>query len=81
MLQKRYLIKDEDGNIIETPEKMFKRVSKAVAGADNLYNDTDAYKTEKEFYHAMSRLEFLPNSPTLMNAGTPINQLSACFVI
>ena len=81
MLQKRYLIKDEDGNIIETPEKMFKRVSKAVAGADNLYNDTDAYKTEKEFYRAMSRLEFLPNSPTLMNAGTPINQLSACFVI
>ncbi len=81
MLQKRYLIKDEDGNIIETPEKMFKRVSKAVASADNLYNDTDTSKTEKEFYRAMSRLEFLPNSPTLMNAGTPINQLSACFVI
>ncbi|WP_275542144.1 adenosylcobalamin-dependent ribonucleoside-diphosphate reductase [Methanobacterium bryantii] len=81
VLQKRYLLKDEDGNIIETPEKMFKRVSKAVAGADNLYNDTDAYKTEKKFYRAMSGLEFLPNSPTLMNAGTPINQLSACFVI
>ncbi|MEL7669463.1 adenosylcobalamin-dependent ribonucleoside-diphosphate reductase [Methanobacterium sp.] len=81
VLQKRYLIKDEDGNIIETPEKMFKRVSKAVACADNLYNDTDTYKTEKEFYRAMSGLEFLPNSPTLMNAGTPINQLSACFVI
>lgn len=60
---------------------MFKRVSAAVASADNLYKDTDAAKAEKEFYHVMSRLEFLPNSPTLMNAGTPINQLSACFVI
>jgi ribonucleoside-diphosphate reductase alpha chain len=60
---------------------MFKRVSKAVASADNLYCNGDTDKAEKEFYQVMSRLEFLPNSPTLMNAGTPINQLSACFVI
>ncbi len=81
MLQKRYLIKDEDGNVIETPQEMFKRVSHAVASADKLYANTDACKTEEEFYKVMSQLEFLPNSPTLMNAGTPINQLSACFVI
>ena len=81
MLQKRYLLKDEEGNIIETPEGMFKRVSKAVASADNLYGNGDTDKAEKEFYQVMSRLEFLPNSPTLMNACTPINQLSACFVI
>jgi len=81
VLQKRYLPQDEDGNIIETPEEMFKRVAAAIASADNLYNDTGSDKTEKEFYHVMSRLEFLPNSPTLMNAGTIINQLSACFVI
>ncbi|MGB9978097.1 adenosylcobalamin-dependent ribonucleoside-diphosphate reductase [Methanobacterium sp.] len=81
VLQKRYLLKDEDENIIENPEEMFKRVSKTVASVDNLYNDTDTCKTEKEFYHIMSQLEFLPNSPTLMNAGTKINQLSACFVI
>jgi ribonucleoside-diphosphate reductase alpha chain len=81
VLQKRYLLKGEEGDIIETPEGMFKRVSKAVASADNLYCNGDTDKAEKEFYQVMSRLEFLPNSPTLMNAGTPINQLSACFVI
>ena len=81
VLQKRYLLKDEEGNVIETPEEMFKRVAVAVASADNLYKGTDTCKAEKEFYQVMSSLEFLPNSPTLMNAGTQINQLSACFVI
>lgn len=81
MLQKRYLLKDEEGKIIETPEEMFKRVSTVIARADKLYKGTDTAKTEKEFYNVMSQLEFLPNSPTLMNTGTPINQLSACFVI
>ncbi len=81
VLQKRYLIKDEEGNITETPKEMFKRVSHAVASADKLYANTDACKTEEEFYKIMSQLEFLPNSPTLMNAGTSISQLSACFVI
>lgn len=81
MLQKRYLLKDEEGKIIETPEEMFKRVSTVISRADKLYKGTDTAKTEKEFYNVMSQLEFLPNSPTLMNTGTPINQLSACFVI
>jgi ribonucleoside-diphosphate reductase alpha chain len=81
ILQKRYLLKDEEGKVIETPEYMFKRVSNAVSSADNLYKDADVDKTEEDFYGVMSRLEFLPNSPTLMNAGTPINQLSACFVL
>lgn len=81
VLQKRYLLKDENGNIIETPDEMFKRVSRAVASADKLYPNNNTFKTEEEFYQIMSKLEFLPNSPTLMNAGTPINQLSACFVM
>jgi ribonucleoside-diphosphate reductase alpha chain len=81
ILQKRYLLKDEEGNPVETPKEMFKRVSKAVASADNAYKEFDKDKTEKEFYKMMSNLEFLPNSPTIMNAGTSINQLSACFVI
>ncbi len=81
VLQKRYLLKDEEGSTIETPKEMFKRVSKTIASADDLYDGTDTVKTEHEFYQVMSRLEFLPNSPTLMNAGTAINQLSACFVI
>lgn len=75
-------MKDEEGEIIETPEEMFKRVSKEIARGDLIYDvKVDIKKVEKEFYRLMSNLEFLPNSPTLMNAGTPINQLSACFVV
>jgi len=82
VLEKRYLAKDETGKIIETPEEMFKRVAKAVAAADALYTDSSGLKeTEKEFYNLMTNLEFLPNSPTLMNAGRPLGQLSACFVL
>lgn len=81
ILQKRYLLKDKEGRIIETPKEMFKRISNAVAVADNAHQDADENKSEKKFYQLMTNLEFLPNSPTLMNAGTPINQLSACFVI
>ncbi len=81
VLQRRYLLKDEDGRITETPKQMFKRVASAIAEIDLLYEENDVKKTEEEFYQAMSNLEFLPNSPTLMNAGTPINQLSACFVL
>jgi len=82
VLKRRYLRKDEGGRVIETPEQMFRRVSKAVAAADQLYNlSTDNSKIETEFYNMMSRLEFLPNSPTLMNAGTELGQLSACFVL
>lgn len=80
VLEKRYLRKDKNGKIIETPEEMFRRVAHNIAGADKKYGE-DAKKTEKEFYEIMSSLLFLPNSPTLMNAGTPIQQLSACFVL
>jgi len=73
VLNKRYLMKDEAGNIIETPDQMFGRVAKAISGKSEEF--------EKRFYTSMKNLEFLPNSPTLMNAGTKLGQLSACFVI
>jgi ribonucleoside-diphosphate reductase alpha chain len=73
VLNKRYLMKDEAGNIIETPDQMFGRVAKAISGKSEEF--------EKRFYSSMKNLEFLPNSPTLMNAGTKLGQLSACFVI
>ena len=82
VLQRRYLLRDEQGNIIETPSQMFWRVGKAVAGADKLYGEhEDNTKTEEKFYQMMAKLEFIPNSPTLMNAGAPMGQLSACFVL
>jgi len=73
VLEKRYLLKNEKGKVIETPARMFRRVARAVAKGSP--------KLEKQFYQVMSNLEFLPNSPTLMNAGTKIGQLSACFVL
>ena len=82
VLEKRYLVKDENGKNIETVEGMFERVAGAVAQADLHYNsqgDTEA--TKKKFYDMMTNLEFLPNSPTLMNAGKELGQLSACFVL
>lgn len=82
VLEKRYLLKDDHGNVVETPSQMFHRVARTIAAADRLYDkDADIEKTEAVFYEVMSRLEFLPNSPTLMNAGTDIGQLSACFVL
>jgi len=82
VLEKRYLIKDENGKTIETPEQLFERVAKAVSLADFTYNnDADISTVEKEFYNVMYSLDFLPNSPTLMNAGRPLGQLSACFVL
>jgi ribonucleoside-diphosphate reductase alpha chain len=82
VLEKRYLAKDENGRLIETPEGMFKRVAHNIAQAELKYNHkANVKKVEDEFYEMMSKLEFLPNSPTLMNAGRELQQLSACFVL
>jgi len=82
VLQKRYLRKGEDGKVIEAPEELFYRVAENIAQADKIYDkDADTDSLIKEFYFAMSSLDFLPNSPTLMNAGRHLQQLSACFVL
>ncbi|MBS7628628.1 vitamin B12-dependent ribonucleotide reductase [Candidatus Bathyarchaeota archaeon] len=82
VLERRYLRRDEKGHIIETPAGLFRRVAEAVAQADLIYDpEVDVKKTREDFYRIMANLEFLPNSPTLMNAGTPLGQLSACFVL
>jgi ribonucleoside-diphosphate reductase alpha chain len=83
VLERRYLKRNGLGEVVETCEDLFWRVAKAVASADKLYGHTgpEAEKTEQEFYSAMANLEFMPNSPTLMNAGRELGQLSACFVL
>jgi ribonucleoside-diphosphate reductase alpha chain len=80
VLQERYLVKDETGKIVETPTQMFRRVAAAIAVRDATYGG-DPKSTEELFFTMMRNLEFLPNSPTLMNAGTKLGQLSACFVL
>jgi ribonucleoside-diphosphate reductase alpha chain len=80
ILRARYLFKDEKGDVIETPEKMFERVSKTVASAESLYKG-NTVEWEEKFYTLMTDLKFLPNSPTLMNAGKEMGQLAACFVL
>jgi ribonucleoside-diphosphate reductase alpha chain len=79
-LRQRYLLRDEDEKIVESPAELFKRVAQAVAAADSKYGG-DSQGSEKIFYGMMSRLEFIPNTPTLFNAGTRLGQLSACFVL
>jgi len=80
VLERRYLLKDEDGGVIETPRELMRRVARGVAQADALY-DGDASATEEVFFEMLSNLEFLPNSPTLMNAETRLGQLAGCFVL
>lgn len=79
VLERRYLARDVEGNIIESPEDMFLRVARHIAAAEEKY--TKSGEIEKKFYEIMTNLEFLPNSPTLMNAGRELGQLSACFVL
>ncbi|MEM4318272.1 MAG: adenosylcobalamin-dependent ribonucleoside-diphosphate reductase [Candidatus Pacearchaeota archaeon] len=78
VLEERYLLKNDKGMIIETPREMFKRIARAVASVEK---QEKRKKYEKIFFDMLSNLEFLPNSPTLMNAGTGLGQLSACFVL
>ncbi|HPI93052.1 MAG TPA: adenosylcobalamin-dependent ribonucleoside-diphosphate reductase [Deltaproteobacteria bacterium] len=82
ILMSRYLKKDDHGTVIETPDEMFRRVASHVAGAEKVFGgsgDVDAMASE--FHRVLSALEFLPNSPTLMNAGRDLGQLAACFVL
>ena len=83
VLQRRYLSKDREGNVLEDPDGMFRRVAHNLSQSDLLYGESehDRRDTEQRFYEVMQRLEFLPNSPTLMNAGRELQQLSACFVL
>jgi len=82
VLEKRYLRKDAEGKVVETPDEMFRRVAHTIAQAETRYGGAEqAERMEAEFYAMMTERRFLPNSPTLMNAGTELGQLAACFVL
>jgi ribonucleoside-diphosphate reductase alpha chain len=82
VLEKRYLRKDDNGTVTETPEEMFFRIAENIASAEKKFSaDANADIWTEKFYNTMTDLDFLPNSPTLMNAGRELQQLSACFVL
>lgn len=82
VLEKRYLKRDEKGNVLEQPQDLFRRVAQNISSAEVKFSSTiEAKQYEEEFFRIMSSLEFMPNSPTLMNAGRQLQQLSACFVL
>src|SRR5512142_1435512 len=83
VLEKRYLVKNEKGKPVEQPEDLFWRVATVVADADRRYGASEGavQQVAEEFYFLMTQRRFEPNSPTLMNAGRPLGQLSACFVL
>ncbi len=82
VLADRYLLRNDEGAVVETPSRLFRRVAKVIAHVDRTYDQkSNTQKTEEKFYQSLSSLEFLPNTPTLMNAGTHAGQLSSCFVL
>lgn len=83
VLERRYLLKDDEGKVIETPSEMFHRVAKFISSNEKKYgaDEKTVQHYEQAFYQIMTSFEFLPNSPTLMNAGTNLGQLAACFVL
>jgi ribonucleoside-diphosphate reductase alpha chain len=81
VLERRFLLRDEQGQLIEDPPGLFRRVSRAIAAIDDRYRDFHRERSEEVFFNLLTSLRFLPNSPTLMNAGTPRGQLAGCFVL
>src|SRR5271165_6640787 len=81
VLDRRFLLRDERGEVAEDPEALFRRVARTIAAVDDRYADFRRQESEEVFYDLMTSLRFLPNSPTLMNAGTPRGQLAGCFVL
>lgn len=81
VLEKRFLLRDERGQLIEDPAGLFRRVARAIAAIDDVAGGFRPEESEEIFFEMMTSLKFLPNSPTLMNAGTPRGQLAGCFVL